>query len=156
MIGAIRDFLSENTLGCVNPSLVYEEKGKCVRLSPRKSDAAIAVQVDGCLIRDTKRCDVLFALQHNQSKKRLFLVELKGTHYQDALEQLITTHQHPVCTSLYSKAGIPNRDIRGVVVHGPKAKTNRPDKEAWENANRLRLLVVPQQEGKCLDLIEYV
>ena len=49
------------------------------------------VTVDGCLIKDSKKCDYLFEILPKEDVKKVFYVELKGSHIKEAIEQLETT-----------------------------------------------------------------
>lgn len=68
--------------------LCFEEKGKHVKLIPRKAESAIALALDQCVFRDNNlKCDGLFVLsQHNKSY--VLLVELKGVDIPHAYEQI--------------------------------------------------------------------
>lgn len=68
----------------------FQEKGQQVKLVPQKNDEQVkAIVLDGCLLSDDskRRCDGLF-LFCKASKIYIVLVELKGTHIEDACDQL--------------------------------------------------------------------
>ncbi len=69
-------------------SLCFEEKGKHVKLIPRKAERATALALDQCVFRDNNlKCDGLFILlQPNRSC--VLLVELKGVDIAHAYEQI--------------------------------------------------------------------
>jgi hypothetical protein len=73
--------------------LTLREKGKAVKLSPKRGEEAVALVLDGCVIKnDRSTCDGLFLLKSNH-KKWIIPVELKGTHLYDAFQQLANTIQ---------------------------------------------------------------
>lgn len=68
----------------------FQEKGQQVKLVPQSNDEQVkAIVLDGCLLSDgsKKSCDGLF-LFSKASKVYIVLVELKGTHIEDACDQL--------------------------------------------------------------------
>ena len=74
--------------------LSFEEKGKKVKLTPKQGELAKALAVDGCIFTDEQsRCDGLFILQQ-KNKHFIVMVELKGTHIQDAFGQLAYMKYH--------------------------------------------------------------
>jgi hypothetical protein len=71
--------------------LTFREKGKQVTLSLRRGEEAKAIVIDGCVCSDqNRRCDGLF-LYKRSNKRWMILVELKGSHIDDAFEQLAST-----------------------------------------------------------------
>ena len=80
----------------------FQEKDKQVKLRARSGETVKAVVVDGCLLTDgqTKKCDGLFILIDKKEKNRrqkiyIVLVELKGTHIDDAFDQFESVKQCP-------------------------------------------------------------
>lgn len=72
-------------------ALTLQEKGKKIRLIPKKGEEAIALVLDGCIIKGKRStCDGLFLLK-TPHQKWIILVELKGTHLYDAFQQLADT-----------------------------------------------------------------
>jgi len=68
--------------------LCFEEKGKHVKLIPRKAESAIALALDQCVFQDNDlKCDGLFILSQ-ANRSYVLLVELKGVDIQHAYEQL--------------------------------------------------------------------
>lgn len=58
--------------------LTLGEQGKQIRLSPKAGERAVAIVLDGCVLRDNQpKCDGLFLWQGNQ-RHAAVLVELKG------------------------------------------------------------------------------
>lgn len=156
MITRIKSHLASNGWDqCIQTNLSFQEKDIGVKLNPLPRGSAIKIKVDDCLITDTKRCDCLYFYEHSKSQHYVFLVELKGTHYLDALEQLATTYQHPNYVALATIAK-PNKKPIAVAIVGAKAKTNRPDKDEWENDNNIRLKVKALDRGLTYDLRDLV
>lgn len=79
--------------------VIRQENGRKVIVKNPKSWEIGVVQVDDCLITDTKRCDWLFRLPENKKLKNgvcsAKLVELKGSDVQKAFSQLDATLVHP-------------------------------------------------------------
>lgn len=80
----------------------FQEKDNQVKLRARSGETVKAVVVDGCLLTDgqTKKCDGLFILISKKEKNRrqkiyIVLVELKGTHIDDAFQQLTSVKHCP-------------------------------------------------------------
>jgi hypothetical protein len=153
MIQTLREKLAEMEKSCCEyESLTYQEKGKGVRLTSVKGQA-IKITIDGCLITKGSKCDCLFFYE-TSNKRYAFLVELKGTDYAHALEQLATTKAHEKYTLL--RDSIKPCKEKAVAIVGEKAKTNRPKKEEWEEENGIRLKVVPLERDQTYDLISLV
>ena len=153
MIAAVRQQLGVmGKSACENTTLHGQEKGRSVNLRPSSSGEAIKIRVDGCLITNTKRCDCLYFYQHSKSKRLAILVELKGTHYDTALEQLIATKRHENYTQLFDAAKPTHKFA--VVIVSKNANTNRPDKEKWENENGIRLRVFSSENNEAIELVE--
>jgi hypothetical protein len=76
---------------CYSISTVASEKGREFRLNLTAGKSACKVHVDGCLIADntTTKCDYILQVC---PENELFLVELKGTDVDHAVEQILTTH----------------------------------------------------------------
>lgn len=80
----------------------FQEKDKQVKLRARSGETVKAVVVDGYLLTDeqTKKCDGLFVLIGKKEKNRrqkiyIVLVELKGTHIDDAFDQFASVKHCP-------------------------------------------------------------
>jgi hypothetical protein len=153
MIDAVRQKLKEmNKECCISLTLHGQESGKSVNLDPRGK--AIKIRVDGCLIKDTKKCDCLYFYQHSPSKKYVFLVELKGKRYSTALEQIDCTLKHQTYIDLF-KAADPNKKY-AVAIVSKNANTNRPAKDDWENETGYRLKVFACDNNQSIELVEKV
>ncbi len=159
MIKAVRDCLAEMAkAGCLKESLHYQEKGRGVNLNPSEHGEAIGIMVDGCLIDDDniKKCDCLYFYQHSKNSRYTFLVELKGCNYLHALEQLVETNQHPNFALLHKAAQPNKRTIAVAIVRDSLKIPNRPQKDTWEDANKLRLRILPCKEGSSRDLKDII
>lgn len=153
MIPAIRKkLIAMNKASCESKSLVGQEKGRGVKLTPGSNGKAIKIKVDDCLITDTQRCDCLYFYQQSKSKRHSFLVELKGNNYLHALNQLETTIKHPNYVALIDDNLVCKE--WAVAIVSEKAKTNRPKKDEWEDINKLRLRVIPVADDTTYDLSE--
>jgi hypothetical protein len=80
----------KNKTDCFSTATSAKEKGKQFILKNKSKSSVCKVKVDGCLITDmeTKKCDYLFEVEGG---KAYFLVELKGTDVETAVEQIVTT-----------------------------------------------------------------
>ena len=82
----------------------FQERGQQAKLVPQNNDEQVkAIVLDGCLLSDDskKRCDGLF-LFCKASKIYIVLVELKGTHIEDACDQLACVkNEHQEYTNLF-------------------------------------------------------
>ncbi|MCQ8127066.1 hypothetical protein [Methylomonas rivi] len=151
MISAIRKKLSAmDKANCESDSLIGQEKGRGVKLTPSSNGKAMKIKVDDCLITDTRRCDCLYFYQQSKSKRHSFLVELKGNNYAYALEQLEATKNHPNYIALMNE-NRPCNEL-AVAIVSKKARTNNPKKEEWEDLNQLRLMVIPIEDNDTYDL----
>lgn len=82
---------AQNTLPQCRGAYTIGEQGKSVRLVPRSGEMALAIVLDGCVVRDhNARCDALFL--YRRKSKYSFLVEIKGAgDISKAFEQLRCT-----------------------------------------------------------------
>jgi hypothetical protein len=135
-------------------SLIGQEKGRGVKLTPSSNGEALKIKVDGCLITNAARCDCLYFYKQSNNKHFAFLVELKGNNYPDALAQFISTKNHPDYAELHTVA--KPCAVTAVAIVAEKAKTNRPKKDEWEDEHGLRLHVVPLKADNTYDLRELV
>lgn len=114
-----------NTQALCRGELTLGEQGKRIRLTPKAGEQAVAVVLDGCVLRDNQpKCDGLFLWQGNQSNAAV-LVELKGAgDIPHAFEQLAyVKRQRPeyraLVKSLRAEAGAGRRVLEKAV--GPQA-----------------------------------
>ncbi len=151
MISAIRKKLAAmDKTSCESKSLIGQEKGRGVKLTPSSNGKAMKIKVDDCLITDTRRCDCLYFYQQSKGKRHSFLVELKGNNYAYALEQLEATKNHPNYIALMNE-NRPCNEL-AVAIVSKKARPNNPKKEVWEGLNQLRLKVIPVEDNDTYDL----
>jgi len=73
----------------------FQEKGKQVKLKAQPGETVKAVVVDDCLLSGPKikKCDGLFIFERSNNRIYIVLVELKGTHIEDAFTQLAFVRQ---------------------------------------------------------------
>ena len=121
--------------------LTMQEKGKSVKLTPKNGEEAIALVLDGCIIKNNRpSCDGLFLLKAPH-KKWMIPVELKGTHFYDAFQQLATTIKElPEFEKLFNifKANEPTK----VAIHAfvvSNAMINIREKEKLEKPHGIRV-----------------
>lgn len=152
MIEKVIEKLTELGLSnCVLSDTHFQENSKAVNLKQTRQNKTLKIRVDGCLITESiKKCDCLYIHQTSSNKLTMFLVELKGTHYRDALDQLEQTKRHRNYKSLRDCLG--NVNELAIAVVGEKAKTNKPKKEEWENINGIRLHVHTAKQDTVFNL----
>ena len=71
-----------------NSSIVVRENRREFRIDNRLKIQINRVEVDGCLITEGQKCDYLFEIIE---QNRVFYVELKGSHINEAVRQLEAT-----------------------------------------------------------------
>ena len=81
---------------CVERRTSAEERGRHFSLRLEGGLVALRVRVDGCWLSGTeqRKVDYLFLAELSEQTLLCLLVELKGGHYGEALEQLAATLQH--------------------------------------------------------------
>lgn len=68
--------------------LCFLDAGIHVVFRPKNNETAVAVALDGCVFKDNmKKCDGMFVLSRSDCI-HILLVELKGSHLEDAYEQI--------------------------------------------------------------------
>lgn len=90
---------------CTN-EYTLNDSGISIKLEPKSaSEKVCLIVIDDCLINDRrKRCDGLFL--YSNSRKNIqssFLIELKGSHIEDAFEQLSLTKTYNEYTNIIEK-----------------------------------------------------
>jgi len=69
-------------------ALCFLDDGIHVVFRPKRGEAAVAVALDGCVFTDNrKKCDGMFVFSRG-GLRYILLVELKGSHIDDAYEQI--------------------------------------------------------------------
>ena len=129
----------------------FKEKRQRVKLSAQRRETVKAVVLDGCLLSDSpqKSCDGLF-LFCKSNKTYILLIELKGTHIEDAFEQLACVkHEHREYADLreHIKENTKGQIIEKcfVVTNGTIEKTV---KAKLERIWRVKVGIVTQQKTK--------
>jgi hypothetical protein len=120
----------------------FEEKGEKVRLQPQgRDEEAKAVVLDQCVFRDNNpRCDGLF-LFRRQHRYWMILVELKGTHLDDAVRQLAATkHNRPEYREIKKIIGAGARgQLTELAFIVSSAMLSRPVIQRLENQNNISI-----------------
>ncbi|GAA5171544.1 MULTISPECIES: hypothetical protein [Halomonadaceae] len=136
-----------NTQALCRGELTLGEQGKRIRLTPKAGEQAVAVVLDGCVLRDNQpKCDGLFLWQGNQSNAAV-LVELKGAgDIPHAFEQLAyVKRQRPeyraLVKSLRAEAGAGRRVLEKAVVI-TNGMLSKPDQERLEDHYGIRVMAV--------------
>ncbi|MGB5134298.1 MAG: hypothetical protein WBN89_03900 [Prochlorococcaceae cyanobacterium] len=74
--------------------LCFLDDGIHVVFKPKRGEAAVAVALDGCVFTDNrKKCDGMFVFSR-AGQIYVLLVELKGSHIDDAYEQISYVVNH--------------------------------------------------------------
>jgi hypothetical protein len=75
-------------------NLCFLDSGIHVVFEPKKNETAVAVALDGCFFTDSqKKCDGMFVF-FRSDRIDVLLVELKGSHLEDASEQIAYVVNH--------------------------------------------------------------
>ncbi len=122
-------------------ALTIQEKGKSVKLTPKYGEEAIALVLDGCVIKNNRStCDGLFLLKAPH-KKWMIPVELKGTHFYDAFQQLaVTIKVLPEFNEIFTlfKSNEPSKiKVHAFVVSN--AMINTRDQQKLEQLHEIRV-----------------
>ena len=125
--------------------LTLGEQGKQIRLTPKAGERAVAVVLDGCVLRDNQpKCDGLFLWQGNQ-RHAAVLVELKGAgDIPHAFEQLAYVKHHraeyrQLVARLEEETRVRVAEKAVVVTNGLLSK---PEQERLENHHGIRVMAV--------------
>jgi hypothetical protein len=126
------------------------DEGIHVVFRPKKNEAAVAVALDGCVFTDNrKKCDGMFVLFRSHQIDVL-LVELKGSHLEDAYEQIayvVNSRQEyaDAVSHLASSAPI-NRRVRESSVIVSTRKIDKRDRKKLEKAWGVRPEIIAAQK----------
>jgi len=91
--------------------LSFEEKGKKVKITTKAGEEAKALVVDGCISQDgNRRCDGIFLFRRN-NRHWMILVELKGSHIDDAFTQLA-----------YMQKRMEYKELKDIFMEGERGK----------------------------------
>ena len=129
----------------------FKEKRQQIKLSPQRGETVKAIVLDGCLLSDPakKSCDGLF-LFCKSNKTYILLIELKGTHIEDAFEQLACVkyeHQEYVDLCKHVRENIKGQIVEKcfVITSGTMEKTIKAKLEKdW----RVKVAIITQQKTK--------
>jgi len=140
--------------------LTLQEKGKSVKLTPKKEEEAIALVMDGCVITNNRStCDGLFLLKAPY-RKWLVPVELKGTHFYDAFQQLATTIKYlPEFDEIMNifKADEPTKiDVHAVVVSSAMINTREQIKLEQTHGIRVKKILHSTATKPVEDIRKYL
>ena len=77
---------------CVEKKSSCRENQRSFAIDPASGDEVWRIEVDGCWLRCVqKRVDYIFWVQSRSGKRAIILVELKGSNYGKALDQIEST-----------------------------------------------------------------
>ena len=130
--------------------LCFLDAGINVVFRPKKNEAAVAVALDGCVFTDSrKKCDGMFVLFRSH-RIDVLLVELKGSHLEDAYEQIayVVNHRQEYADVVSHQASLApiNRRVRESSVIVSTGKINKRDKEKLEKAWGVRPAIITAQK----------
>lgn len=130
--------------------LCFMDEGIHVVFRPKKDEVAIAVALDGCVFTDNrKKCDGMFVLSRSD-RTGLLLVEMKGSHLEDAYEQIayVVIHRQEYTDIVSHLASLAPAKLRvsetSVIVS--TGKINPRDREKLEKAWGIRPVIVTVQK----------
>lgn len=128
----VADYQPEKALA-IYSSIATKENGVhyCAKVRPKREAAVF--QVDGCIIREGKKCDklVLSVDPEIDGVWRGHFIELKGTNVNDAVQQLESTIKSPI----FQHPTLVKRYARIVAVAFP---ANRADSNVERARNRFK------------------
>lgn len=130
--------------------LCFMDEGIHVVFRPKKYEVAIAVALDGCVFTDNrKKCDGMFVLSRSD-RTDLLLVEMKGSHLEDAYEQIsyVVNHRQEYTDIISHLAGLSPAKLRvretSVIVS--TGLINPRDREKLEKAWGIRPAIITVQK----------
>ena len=130
--------------------LCFLDAGIHVVFRPKKNEAAVAVALDGCVFTDNrKKCDGMFLLFRSH-RIDVLLVELKGSHLEDAYEQIayVVNHRQEYADVVSHQASLApiNRRVRESSVIVSTGKIDKRDREKLEKAWGVRPAIITAQK----------
>ena len=130
--------------------LCFMDEGIHVVFRPKKDEVAIDVALDGCVFTDNrKKCDGMFVLFRSH-RIDVLLVELKGSHLEDAYEQIayVVNHRQEYADVVSHQASLApiNRRVRESSVIVSTGKINKRDREKLEKAWGVRPAIITAQK----------
>lgn len=113
--------------------VVSGEKGKCHRVENNSGSPIYQYPIDGGIIcnTNTKKCD--YIVEVTKDKPIAFIIELKGSHLNEAIQQIESTINH-------FKSKLQNYDIRPriiskrVITHSVKNSEHRNFQHKYKKA----------------------
>lgn len=105
--------------GCIEEGKrAAEERGRSFLLHVPKGARAFRTKVDGCWFTGNtpKRVDFLFCVELPDGSWAVLLVELKGGHFKEALEQIDSTFRQ--LRSAPAGAPVARREAHVIMSHG--------------------------------------
>jgi hypothetical protein len=138
------------------------DEGIHVVFRPKKDEVAIAVALDGCVFTDNrKKCDGMFILSRSD-RTGLLLVEMKGSHLEDAYEQIasVVNHRQEYTDTVSHLASLVLAKLRvtetSVIVS--TGKINQRDREKLEKVWGIRptIITVQKPARAAPDLRKYI
>jgi hypothetical protein len=142
--------------------LCFIDEGIHVVFRPKKDEVAIAVALDGCVFTDNrKKCDGMFVLSRSD-RTGLLLVEMKGSHLEDAYEQIayVVNHRQEYTDTVSHLASLVPAKVRvtetSVIVS--TGKINQRDREKLEKVWGIRptIITVQKPARAAPDLRKYI
>lgn len=132
--------------------LLLEEKGIKAQWIPRASERVQLVVLDGCLVRDPKRCDGVFLAEGREVL--MTLVELKGTHWEDGKDQILATLALPQMVEMERRCRelASGRRFRMKKVLVTSAQVSRPDLNRLSNEEKIYVRTVRKGVSKPVDI----
>lgn len=131
---------------CDGP-LTFEEKGKKVKLTPKRGEEACAMVIDGCVCNDNEpRCDGLFLFRNNNNRA-ILLVELKGNHIHHAFEQLAHTKYHRQEYNQIRESFAKNAHIKELAFIVSNYIPNKKELVRLEKDNKIRVKQILHSEA---------
>ena len=130
--------------------LCFLDAGIHVVFRPKKNEAAVAVALDGCVFTDSrKKCDGMFVLFRSH-RIDVLLVELKGSHLEDAYEQIayVVNHRQEYADVVAHQASLApiNRRVREGSVIVSSGKIDKRDRKKLEKAWGVRPEIITAQK----------
>ena len=104
-----------------NSEVVVRENKREFRIKNKSRKYNInKVKVDGCFIKDRRRCDYLFEILQGTKIEKVFYVELKGKDLSHAIEQLEATIEY--CRDIHCKYSKEAYIVTSKVPDGPESQ----------------------------------
>ena len=136
---------AQDRKGCFSNGTVAKEKGRKFSIKNKSKKTICKVRVDGCLLTEStkKKCDFFFKVCETE---RYFLVELKGTDVNHAVEQIESTF-----VALNDRLNVLPEQFETVIVssaflRGANKRFQQLRKQCWDT-KRLRLRIKSREDS---------